>query len=148
MDKREKIILMDMLLHEFVQNNSCQIKGLLKDSITPSQFFLLKLIALQSTCKAADIAHTLDISPSAATTILDRLYKNGWIEKNRSEKDRRIVWLTLTENGRRILSEIEVERIQLLVKKFDNIEEDELATVCEVFKKLLKNNKADLYHAE
>lgn len=127
-----------MLVHELVQNNGCQLKDLLKDLITPTQYFLLKLMALQNTCKAADIAHVLDISPSAATTILDRLYKNGWIEKNRSEKDRRIVWLTLTDNGRKILSEIEVKRIQLLVKQFESLREDELDTVCEIFKKLLK----------
>ncbi|GAB6179745.1 MarR family transcriptional regulator [Desulfotomaculum defluvii] len=138
MNKREKILQFDMLVHELVQNNGCQLKDLLKDLITPTQYFLLKLMALQNTCKAADIAHVLDISPSAATTILDRLYKNGWIEKNRSEKDRRIVWLTLTDNGRKILSEIEVKRIQLLVKQFESLREDELDTVCEIFKKLLK----------
>lgn len=138
MDKKEKIILIDMLLHELIQNNSYQIKELLNDSITPTQFFLLKLIALQDTCKAADIAHILDISPSAATTILDRLYKSGWIEKKRSEKDRRIVWLTLTDNGKEILSKIEVKRIHLLEKQFEALREDELDTVCGVFKKLLR----------
>lgn len=140
MDKREKILLIDMLVHELVQNNSCQIKELSKDLITPTQFFLLKLIALQDTCKAADIAHVLDISPSAATTILDRLYKNSWIEKNRSEKDRRIVWLTLTDSGRKTLYEIEVKRIQFLVKQFENLRDEELDTLCEVFKKLLKKD--------
>ena len=63
MDKRKKIIAIDMLFHDLVKNSSCQLKELLKDLITPTQFFLLKIIASQETCKAADIAHIFDITP-------------------------------------------------------------------------------------
>ncbi|WP_347489197.1 MarR family transcriptional regulator [Desulfoscipio sp. XC116] len=137
MSKQEKIIEFDVLLHELVRYTSCQLKGLLNDLVTPTQFFLLKLIATNESCKAADIAHILDISPAAATTILERLYKNGWIERDRSDKDRRIVWLKLTETGTKLLSDTEAARFQLLVKQFDNITEGEIDKICEVFKILL-----------
>lgn len=100
LDKGEKLIEFDILFQELVRDSSCQLKGLLNDLVTPTQFYLLKLIATHDNCKAADIAHILDISPAAATTILDRLYKNGWIERARSDKDRRIVWLKVTEDGK------------------------------------------------
>lgn len=138
MAKREKLIEFDTLLQELFKSNNCQFKELLNDLVTPTQFFLLKLIATQENCKAADIAHILDISPSAATTILDRLCKNGWIERDRSDKDRRIVWLKVTENGTKLLSDIEAKRFKLLVSQFDNITEEEIEKTCEVFKKILK----------
>lgn len=141
MDKREKLIKYDKLFQTLVKDSSCQLKELLNDLITPTQFFLLELIASHDNCKAADIANILDISPSATTTILDRLYKNGWIERDRSEKDRRIVWLKVTENGTNLLSDIEIKRFQLLLKQFDNITEGEIEQVCEVFKKILKGLK-------
>nr|WP_157872748.1 MarR family transcriptional regulator [Desulfoscipio gibsoniae] len=137
MDKGEKLIEFDILFQELVRDSSCQLKGLLNDLVTPTQFYLLKLIATHDNCKAADIAHILDISPAAATTILDRLYKNGWIERARSDKDRRIVWLKVTEDGKKLLSDIEAKRFQLLVKQFDNITEGEIENICEVFKKIL-----------
>jgi DNA-binding MarR family transcriptional regulator len=127
----------DSLLQGLVKDNSCQLKELLNDLVTPTQFFLLKLIATQENCKAADVAHILDISPSAATTILDRLCKNGWIKRNRSIKDRRIVWLKVTENGTKLLSDIEAKRFQLLAKQFDNIAQGEIEMICEVFKRIL-----------
>ncbi len=140
MDKVDKSKIFrefDMLLYELVKKNTCQLKKILNNHLTQTQFFLLKLIAIQNNCKAADIAHILDISPSAATTIIDRLYKNGWIERDRSDKDRRIVWLKLTDDGKRLLYDIETERFQLFVKQFDNITEDEVEITCKIFKKLL-----------
>lgn len=140
MNKQDQILEIDGLLQEWVKDSSCQLKELLKDLGTPTQFFILKIIAEHDNCKAADIAQWLDISPAAATTILDRLCKNCWIERDRSEKDRRIVWLKLTEKGTMLLSEIEMKRQQLLVKQFGQITEDEMETICRVLKKIVKRS--------
>ncbi len=136
MVKKEKLIEFDTLFQELVKNSTCQLKGLLNGLVTETQFFLLKLMAIHDHCKAADIAHILDISPSAATTIIDRLYKNGWIERDRSEQDRRIVWLNLTAQGEKLLADIETKRLQLLVEQFDNLTEEEIEQTCQVFKKI------------
>ena len=138
MNKQEKILEIDGLLQMLVKSSGCQLKELLRDMVTPTQFLILKIIADHDTCKAADIAHLLDISPAATTTILDRLCKNGWIERDRSEKDRRIVWLKLTERGTTVLTEIERKRLQLLVQQFDQVTEEEMEIVCAIFKKMIK----------
>lgn len=139
MVKKEKLLEFDKLFQLLIKDSGCQLKELLDDLITPTQYFILQLISSHDNCKAADIAQILDISPSAATAIIDRLYKNGWLERDRSEKDRRIVWLKVTESGAKLLSGIETRRFQLLVKQFNNVTEEEIEQVCEVFKKALKN---------
>ena len=106
MAKPEKLSKFDTLFQKLVKDNSCRLNGLLCGQVTQTQFFILKLVAEHEHCKAADIAHILDISPSAATTIIERLFKNGWIERERSNQDRRIVWLKLTQQGEKLLSNI------------------------------------------
>lgn len=139
MGKTEQLMAFDALLQEVVKDTSCQLRALLHDLVTPTQYFLLKIMAANETCKAADIAHILDISPSAATTILDRLYKHGWIERHRSDTDRRVVWLRLTEQGARLLSDIETRRLRLMETRFDGISEQEIEQVCKVLKKILRS---------
>jgi len=134
----ENLIEFDSLLQELIKDNNNQLKGLFNGRlVTQTQYFLLKLMATHDRCKAADIAHIFNISPSAATTIIDRLYKNGWVERDRSNQDRRIVWLRLTEHGEKLLADIEARRLQLLLQQFDHITEEEAAVVCSVFKKIL-----------
>lgn len=138
MHKQDLLLEIDGLFQEWVKCNSCQLKELVKDIITPTQFFILKIIAGQDRCKAADIATLLDISPSAATTILDRMCKNGWIERDRSQKDRRIVWLKLTEPGESLLATIEIKRLRLLEQQFSDLTETELELISTIFKKMVK----------
>ncbi|KAF1085165.1 putative HTH-type transcriptional regulator YusO [Sporotomaculum syntrophicum] len=137
MIRLENISEFDTLLQELVKANTCRLKGLFNGQVTQTQFFLLKLMAAHEHCKAADIAHILDISPSAATTIIDRLFKNGWIKRERSDQDRRIVWLKLTEQGKKLLSDIEARRLQLLMRQFEHLTEEEVIAACQVLKKIL-----------
>ena len=80
--------------------------SILPQNITPAQFFLLKIITRVKDCKAKDIADILEISPAAATNMLERLYKNNLIERCRSAEDRRVVFIKLSQTGEEIFEEI------------------------------------------
>lgn len=141
MDKRQKIIELDTLFQEIARESSCRFYALLPNNITPTQFVILKIISDSNKCKAADIAHVLDISPAAATNMVERLYKNEWIKRTRSEEDRRIVWLELTEEGKNLLMEIENKKYNLLLEEFKSITNEELIMLSQVFGKILAKLK-------
>ncbi|MEM5591745.1 MarR family transcriptional regulator [Niallia circulans] len=44
---------------------------------------------------------------SAITPIINRLVEKGWVERTRDEKDRRVIYLTLTSAGKVIFGEME-----------------------------------------
>jgi DNA-binding MarR family transcriptional regulator len=50
--------------------------------------------------KPSDFIQYLSTTPAAITTLLDRMEKGELINRERDEKDRRIVWITATEKGR------------------------------------------------
>lgn len=70
-----------------------------------SDFHALMLIGERQRCIVSDVANGLNISPTTASSLVDRLVRNGYVERYRSESDRRIVRLELTADGARIWRE-------------------------------------------
>ena len=58
----------------------------------------------------SQLARRLDISESAATDVADRLVRQGLAERKADLRDRRVVVLALSEDGRRIIGRIERQR--------------------------------------
>ena len=58
----------------------------------------------------SQLARRLDISESAATDLADRLVRRGLAERQADLRDRRVVVLALSEEGRRIIGRIERQR--------------------------------------
>jgi DNA-binding MarR family transcriptional regulator len=58
----------------------------------------------------SQLARRLDISESAATDVADRLVRQGFAERQADLRDRRVVVLALSAEGRRIIGRIERQR--------------------------------------
>jgi MarR family transcriptional regulator, temperature-dependent positive regulator of motility len=72
----------------------------LADQLTEGQLHLLELLLQEERMKPSDFIQYLSTTPAAITTLLDRMEKGELINRERDEKDRRIVWITATEKGR------------------------------------------------
>jgi DNA-binding MarR family transcriptional regulator len=79
-----------------------QMEDRLAPSLTEGQLHVLELLLAQPEVpmKPSDFIAHLETTPAAVTTLLDRMEKNELIERRRDEKDRRIVWIHVTENGK------------------------------------------------
>lgn len=74
----------------------------LSPALTEGQLTVLELLLFsgQSRMKPSDFIEHLNTTPAAITTLLDRMEKGGLIVRERDEKDRRIVWVVVTDKGR------------------------------------------------
>lgn len=61
----------------------------------------LDSIGLAGPMRMGDLADALGVGQSAATPIADRLEAHGWVQRVRSEADRRVWLVELTDAGRR-----------------------------------------------
>ena len=61
----------------------------------------------------SQLARRLDISESAATDLADRLVRQGLAERRADLRDRRVVVLALSEEGRRVIGRIERRRREM-----------------------------------
>lgn len=71
----------------------------LAPDLTESQLHVLEYMLDKEPLKPSDFIDYLQTTPAAITTLLDRMEKGGLIRRKRDEKDRRIVWIHVTEKG-------------------------------------------------
>jgi DNA-binding MarR family transcriptional regulator len=72
------------------------------------------------------LAELLDVSVASATGIVDRMEKKGVIERRRSDEDRRVVQVYVTEKGEQVFTQMQAERQSNLMKMLSNVSESDL----------------------
>jgi DNA-binding MarR family transcriptional regulator len=71
------------------------------------EFSILMLVAANREVNQKQIGQTLDISAPNLAVILDRMAERGWVQRVRSEKDRRAQHIHLTPKGRELVQRAE-----------------------------------------
>ena len=72
----------------------------LAPTLTEGQLTVLELLTVRDRMKPSDFIEFLATTPAAITTLLDRMERAGLLSRSRDEKDRRIVWVEVSEKGK------------------------------------------------
>ncbi|MNW24208.1 putative HTH-type transcriptional regulator YusO [compost metagenome] len=72
----------------------------LAPSLTEAQLTVLELLMEHDRMKPSELIPYLETTPAAVTMLLDRMEKNGLVNRERDQQDRRIVWILITPQGR------------------------------------------------
>lgn len=129
-------------IYEFLLNNIQKVvvpEELIKLEMSLSRF---ELVALMTTEKSQNVtmsilAQKIAVPMSTATGIVDRLVKKGLLERGRSDEDRRVVTVSPTEKGKRVVSEVNIHFEKFIEKISAVITEDEFETVIRIVKKVV-----------
>ncbi|GAB1529267.1 MULTISPECIES: MarR family winged helix-turn-helix transcriptional regulator [Brevibacillus] len=97
-----------------------------EESISPKQFILLRVLHQKGRSTVSELATILKLSNSATTIALNRLVKAGFIDRVRDEQDRRVVWVTLSQQAVPTLEGLLCHRRALVGKLLENLTDDEL----------------------
>ena len=84
------------------------------DDITIAQYRALVVLASRGPQRMADLAAALDVAPSTAGRMCDRLLRKGLIRRHRARADRRAVKVSITAAGRQVVDEATARRRALL----------------------------------
>jgi MarR family transcriptional regulator, organic hydroperoxide resistance regulator len=76
-----------------------------KGELTQSHIRALFTIDKSGEATAGDLAKAAELSPASVSAMLDHLEEDGIVSRRRSDHDRRVVVVTLTDTGRAILDE-------------------------------------------
>lgn len=71
--------------------------------LTQGQIRTLFAIDVKGEATAGELAKAGDLSPASISTMLDNLERDGIVERRRSDNDRRVVVVTLTDAGQALL---------------------------------------------
>jgi DNA-binding MarR family transcriptional regulator len=71
------------------------------------EFSILVLVAANGEVNQKQLGRALDVSPPNMAVTLDRMVERGWVERVRSERDRRAMIIHLTKKGRELVQRAE-----------------------------------------
>lgn len=100
--------------------------------ITRPQALVIREV-LEAPRTIGQISKAVDLSYSTISGIIDRLEKNGYVERIRDQEDRRVVWIDKTEKVKEIGTLIKEMQEQYYEEILSNVSEEEL----EAFRKTL-----------
>lgn len=96
---------------------------------SPEQVALLVSIKYAPGIGIRELAARERVSPPAMTKHVDRLERDGLVERKPSEDDRRRVGIRLTEDGQRLLRRVRSRRTAWLAQRLGELDEDALAAI-------------------
>jgi DNA-binding MarR family transcriptional regulator len=79
---------------------------LCKEGLTHAQWGPLLMLRISGPCSVAKLVEELNTDAGAMTRLLDRLEAKGLCQRERSSEDRRVVTLTLTDEGQRVTGDL------------------------------------------
>lgn len=103
------------------------------------EIFTMMYLDKRNEMTMSELVEYLNSPMSTATGIADRLVRKGYILRDRSESDRRIVILKLSEEGSRLIKNLKEMIAENLNFILDDLTEEEKRFLLQIIFKILKN---------
>ncbi len=113
-----------------------------KHDLTAMQWKPLLLIYYGTVNTAATLAKESCLDTGATTRMLDRLQKKGLVERTRCEQDRRVVYVTLTDEGLRICKKIPKDLCKVMNHHLKGFSQSEVDTLKSFLNRMLANGQS------
>ncbi|MCX4267955.1 MAG: MarR family transcriptional regulator [Lachnospiraceae bacterium] len=107
-------------------------------NITNNDMHVMEAIGMEKPKNMSSVAKELSVTVGTLTIAVNSLVKKGYVKRNRSERDRRVVYISLTELGERaylhheqfhkdmvaaMVTKIPVEQMEVLMMGLRNLED-------------------------
>ena len=102
-----------------------------------SEIFTMLLVDKHGEIIMSQLAEYINVPMSTANGIVERLVKSGHLERDRSETDRRIVIIRLTEKGRGLVQQLKSTIAEYVSQIFDTLDDEERKLIVKIFQKVI-----------
>lgn len=106
--------------------------------LTGPQLWVVKMLEETSPMKVSELSSRMYLNPATMVGLLDRLELKGLVRRARSEKDRRVVLIDLTDQGRELVNKSPEVAQSLLVKGLESNTIQELSTIVDGLGRVVK----------
>ena len=111
--------------------------------MTPAQFHICRRLLRRGPTTVTEFAEEMGVSPSAVTSMADRLAEAGLVLRGRDPDDRRVVRLHLTPEGERLVRRCQETRNALLRRYFGRLPLEDVTAMLRICERLLRAIKED-----
>lgn len=102
--------------------------------VTPTQYNVLRILrgaGGSGLCRSEVMERMIARVPDA-TRLLDRMEAAGWIARERSSEDRRFVTTRITDEGLRLLDQLDELILEIHCRQFAHLDRGELRTLIDL----------------
>jgi MarR family transcriptional regulator, 2-MHQ and catechol-resistance regulon repressor len=109
---------------------------MLNYKLSVTEFSVLEVLFLQGKQNIQQIGNRILISSGSMTYVIDKLEKRGLLSRNDCPEDRRIIHVTLTDDGFHLMKEIMPKHQELVDHIFHSLGDKEAETMVSLLKKV------------
>lgn len=109
--------------------------------ITRIQWIALYYLQTKGIISQRDLSNLMNVKDSSAGRLIDRLERDGLIERERNDFDRRVIFIKLTQKGDQLISELMPIGINFNDDLMTGIDEQELMIFENILNKMQTNIK-------
>jgi DNA-binding MarR family transcriptional regulator len=106
--------------------------------LTASQLWVIKILEEVSPMKVTDLARRMYLHPATMVGLLDRLETKGLVQRSRSDKDRRVVHIIITDHGRELVQNSPMVAKSLIVDGLEPLSEKRLQVASDGLEQIVK----------
>ena len=111
--------------------------------LTPSQYDALVFIHRHGDCSAKALSEGLQISIPSSTRLVDRLVRKRLVDRRESAEDRRLVQLSVTDQGRQALALVHQARVVKFEHTLRDMTAEERTQLLGLLERLLQSVLSD-----
>jgi DNA-binding MarR family transcriptional regulator len=119
---------MDVFMHRSMRGWGRFAKS---TGLSMPQFGLLMQMHHKGACGMSEVSERFDITPAAASQLVDKLVQNGFVQRVEDPNDRRAKLLSLTDKGRNLIQQGIEERYLWVEELAGKLTAEERAQVSE-----------------
>ncbi|AXI00587.1 MarR family transcriptional regulator [Sporosarcina sp. PTS2304] len=98
-----------------------------------SQSHLVFMLERRGRLRMSELAEALQLTAGAVTSASDKLIEHGYVSRTRDEKDRRVVYLDITEKGCDTMQELRMKGRKKMKSVFAHMSEEDLQRCIQIF---------------
>lgn len=101
-----------------------------------SHILILAHLHVNGKSRPTDMAKTLGLTPPTVTHLSEKLVKKKFVDRSPDELDRRIIYLEITDNGKKTLQQANQAGLHLRKNLFNKLTEEEKQQLLHIYRKL------------
>lgn len=122
-----------VLQRKFLMKLSIELS---RGQVSFSQFFLLGFLDHQGTYTMSQVARTMGHTTAAATGLVDRLEKLGYVTRTHDKRDRRKVLVKITRKGSSLVNDIRQDVVDNLDEVMETLTDEEQKYWLKIYRKI------------
>lgn len=136
-DRLDIILELEHTFRNTLRQMRKDLQQILGENLTGAEFGVLKQLQMKSPQIVTALSQEFEVSVSHITHVADQLEKKNLACRRRSQLDKRVVELHITEEGLKLVEELSKKKSEYFRQKFEPLTTEEVETLLRLFQKIM-----------